>query len=450
MKENNLLWLCFIFLFSLIGGTEAYSQVQIELGKTFENAKIEIVFRDSSYQTTLNETGTGTISVPVTLSPCYATLHRPRGVYYFYLIPGKQQSLTRLHNGNLKFSGAGSNINEYLNSEFLRTLNLEYDKDEETFINEWETLPQKLFSHLDSSSFSNTFKDLERKRLYYVACNMLLVYPLYHARATHVTSYSPNEAYYQKLAEVIKEDPKANELWEYKQVYRDWIQTLVAKEQDSIKGKPLNKLQHELNYVCNHIKDPELADYLVYTYLSDHIRYFGMSDIDKFLPIYDEKVRNKQRKTEFEKLYKQYSHLVKGQKAPEFSLTDINGNQVKLSDFIGNYVYIDVWATWCIPCCRELPLLQKLEKQFANKAIRFISISIDANRDTWETKVKKEKLSGIQLHVGKDDTFKSDYKVGLIPHFILLDKEGKIVNAKMSRPSEPQTEELLKSLLNEK
>ena len=112
----------------------------------------------------------------------------------------------------------------------------------------------------------------------------------------------------------------------------------------------------------------------------------------------------------------------------------------------GKYVYIDVWATWCGPCRGELPHLKKLEHQYKNKNIAFVSISCDQDKAAWEKMVKSEKLGGIQLHNGGDREFMQAYIIKGIPRFILLDREGKIINSDMSRPSDAKTAETFRSL----
>ena len=75
-----------------------------------------------------------------------------------------------------------------------------------------------------------------------------------------------------------------------------------------------------------------------------------------------------------------------------------------------------------------------------------MSLSCDKDIEVWKKMVKKDKLKGIQLCMGKDTTFWQDYLVSLIPRFILLDKEGKFVNSLMTRPSDPETEKTLLAL----
>ena len=137
--------------------------------------------------------------------------------------------------------------------------------------------------------------------------------------------------------------------------------------------------------------------------------------------------------------------LLPGTPSPDFCYKDIQGKERSLKDFRGNYMYIDVWATWCGPCKMEIPHLQRLEENMHGKKIVFVSISCDDNRLAWERMVKQKGLGGVQLQIDGDRAFMSAYGVQGIPRFILLDKKGRIVNAWMTRPSDPETE---KTLLN--
>ncbi len=440
LKIGLVLSCCFLW------EAQTFSQVKIRFGETFKQEEIQVGFREQSYKTKLDESGTGTINVPDTLAPGYAALYGPRSVCSFYLMPGQRQDIIQLPGEEIKFAGAAEVVNMYLNSSFWNNLNMAYGESEEKFLKDWELLPGRFFAHLDSLPLPSDFKNLERKRLYYVACNLLLGYPLRHARLLHLKSYSPGEEYYQKISEIMQENSSAKELGEYRQFFRDAVQLLGEKEKFGT-GKSLDKLRYELNYIRGNIRDEELAAYLTDACMSGYIRYFGTEGVEEFVPFYNEKVKDGERKTAFFQSYNQYSRLEKGKSAPDFSLLDIKGNRLSLSDWLGNYVYIDVWATWCGPCCRELPAFHKLKEQFKDGPIRFVSISIDADEVAWRTKIEKDGWGGIQLHVNKGDTFREDYKISLIPRFILIDPEGKIIDANMSRPSESGTIKMLSFLL---
>ena len=151
--------------------------------------------------------------------------------------------------------------------------------------------------------------------------------------------------------------------------------------------------------------------------------------------------------------------LPKGTMSPTFvDYENYAGGNTSLNDLKGKYVYIDIWATWCGPCIREIPALKKIEKQFEGKNIEFVSISVDEGRgykgdaaeayQGWKKMIAEKKLGGMQLMA--DNGFRSDfvqaYKIQNIPRFILIDPQGNIVNADAPRPSNPQLVELFNSL----
>ena len=124
-----------------------------------------------------------------------------------------------------------------------------------------------------------------------------------------------------------------------------------------------------------------------------------------------------------------------GQKAIDFTYADINGDSVSLSDFKGKLVYVDVWATWCRPCRAELPALNLLEKDYHDKDIIFISVSVDKDKDAWIKMVKNKKLGGVQLWAGTGSRISENYAIFGIPRFMLFNKEGNVITTDAPRPS---------------
>ncbi len=135
-----------------------------------------------------------------------------------------------------------------------------------------------------------------------------------------------------------------------------------------------------------------------------------------------------------------------GKPAPDFTYSDINGKKVSLKDFRGKYVFIDVWASWCRPCRTEIPSIKKLEESLMGKNIVFVSLSCDKKEADWRKAVEQEQLKGIVLHTGGDKAFLDAFNVVSIPRFILIDKEGMILNGSMTYPSNPETGKTLRSL----
>jgi thiol-disulfide isomerase/thioredoxin len=72
--------------------------------------------------------------------------------------------------------------------------------------------------------------------------------------------------------------------------------------------------------------------------------------------------------------------------APDYALMNADGQPVKLSDFKGKVVVMNLWATWCAPCVEEMPTLAKLQAAFAGKPVEVVAVSIDSPEDTLKAK----------------------------------------------------------------
>lgn len=128
------------------------------------------------------------------------------------------------------------------------------------------------------------------------------------------------------------------------------------------------------------------------------------------------------------------------------TLTDTEGNQVKLSDLLGKVTYIDVWATWCGPCCREIPYLEEVVKRFkGNDKLQFISISVDSDLDAWHKKLDNDKPEWPQYVLSEDEqkAFMSALGIQGIPRFILLDAKGRFIQNDAVRPSDDNIDQVL-------
>ncbi|MGB1268642.1 MAG: TlpA family protein disulfide reductase [Flavobacteriaceae bacterium] len=132
-----------------------------------------------------------------------------------------------------------------------------------------------------------------------------------------------------------------------------------------------------------------------------------------------------------------------GQPSVPFNYDNHKGGKTALADLKGKYVYIDMWATWCGPCKKEIPFLKEVEEKYHGKNIEFVSISVDKNKEAWTKMVTEKELGGIQLHFGGDQEFSKAYEITGIPRFILLDPNGAIVDADAPRPSSPKLIEVL-------
>lgn len=136
---------------------------------------------------------------------------------------------------------------------------------------------------------------------------------------------------------------------------------------------------------------------------------------------------------------------IPGAAFPDVALIDAEGNKVSMEQFRGKYVYIDLWASWCVPCVKEIPHLQKLEQELQNDNVVFVSISTDSTEDPWLKKMKQLDLHGNQW-MNKDGKLCDKLNVSGIPHFLIYDKEGHLHTYNAPRPS---TGSALKTILEE-
>lgn len=118
-----------------------------------------------------------------------------------------------------------------------------------------------------------------------------------------------------------------------------------------------------------------------------------------------------------------------------------DGSTCKLSSLYGKLTYIDMWATWCGPCCKEIPHLEKVvEKYKGNDKIQFLSLSIDTNKQAWLNKLKKDNPAWPQYLMPEEDANKLMSEMGIngIPRFIMLDEKGNVIFPDAKRPSDPE------------
>lgn len=118
--------------------------------------------------------------------------------------------------------------------------------------------------------------------------------------------------------------------------------------------------------------------------------------------------------------------------APDFTVQDVNGNNVSLSDFKGKPVVLNFWASWCPPCKAEMPDYEKMFQQYSSKGVVFLMVNMtDGNRETIATAkqfLKANKYSFTAYFDAKSDAANT-YGISSIPDSIFIDKNGYVINA---------------------
>ena len=136
-----------------------------------------------------------------------------------------------------------------------------------------------------------------------------------------------------------------------------------------------------------------------------------------------------------------------GEMAIGFTYPNKDSVEFSLADFSGKLVYVDVWATWCGPCKAEIPSLQKLEGEYHDKNITFLSVSVDTDRQAWVDMVVNDQLGGVQLWADGWSQITKDYAIFGIPRFMLFDQDGKVISTDAPRPSSAEIRPLIEEYI---
>ena len=121
------------------------------------------------------------------------------------------------------------------------------------------------------------------------------------------------------------------------------------------------------------------------------------------------------------------AHATKpGDRAPDFTLKTLDGQTVKLSSLRGKVVILDFWASWCVPCKKELPALDALAKRWADagKPVQVLAVGVDKERAKAEKLLSGLKIDTLTVLLDPDGKTPSAYDVPTMPSSYVIDSKG--------------------------
>ena len=128
-----------------------------------------------------------------------------------------------------------------------------------------------------------------------------------------------------------------------------------------------------------------------------------------------------------EEVVRETSKFKPGQPAPDFTLDDLQGQSVSLSDFRGQAVFLDFWSRGCAPCIEDFPYLEQIKQQTQDQEVVFLSISLDSDA-TWHQAVEEHGLTGVHVCSpgGWQAAVAQLYQIRYIPFYLLVGPDGRI------------------------
>tara|TARA_R110002020_G_scaffold9874_10_gene38409 strand:+ start:5046 stop:6413 length:1368 start_codon:yes stop_codon:yes gene_type:complete len=429
------------------------------LSGTVENNTAETVFvrgNDFEKRTQIDENGSFLDTLHIKTDGFYE-MYVGRERTGIYLEKGKTLSVTLDANEfdeTLKYTGDLGNINNFLAAKYLwNEQNLDYkeifSKNEADFVEQLDKNQKSYDSLYTANAINNEdFKEKLSVEDKYARAIMLENYQEAYRYYNDSTDFKVSDSFYDDLKNISYTDTLA---YRHSVAYQSLIDAhfnRLAAQEASEKSNTDQAIIY-LKKVDESLPDGYAKDRIMSSYLQ-----FGLKpneSIDEVFDIYKNSNPGSENLTALTERYNKLKTITRGNSSPTFNFENHKGGYTSLESLKGKYVYIDVWATWCGPCLREIPSLKEVEKEYHNKNIEFVSISIDEPKDydKWKTMVSEKELGGIQLMADNNwnSKFVKDYAILGIPRFILIDPQGNIVSADAPRPSDPELRKLIEGLL---
>jgi thiol-disulfide isomerase/thioredoxin len=361
---------------------------------------------------------------------------------------------------SLKFTGKGSDINNYLGAKFIASGQMDEDcfkLEPGPFRLKQDSLlsvQKTLLASTKKEDANDPFWKTEEAEVLFGWANTLAMYEWYHGYIAQIKDYKAPAEFFSYEKELAIDQPAYVTSSAFKEYVSGLVDRSAKRKMDELKmanpTQTINSSKIRMETALRILKNETVLDHYLFDAISSMVQMveiegYVQESIDSFLG----KCKDTVLVNGLNRTVAEWKRFSKGQPAFEFSGKDMQGNTVKLSDFKGKYVYVDVWATWCGPCIGEIPYLDTLETDYAGRNIVFISYSIDEDYAAWAKFIPENKPQRIQIIGGKawESDLIKNYKIIGVPTFMMFDTEGKIVSTKMTRPSDKKTRETFDGLL---
>jgi len=222
------------------------------------------------------------------------------------------------------------------------------------------------------------------------------------------------------------------------QNYQYMLTNLVLSDHPELEMDYDGNLALSVDYVEQMDVDPEIRQWLAALMLSG-IQYFGTEGPlgQRYREFVDSKDTHEGWKLFLQEYSSIWENILPGMPAPDFNVVTTAGDTIRISQYFGRSLYIDVWASWCGPCLAEFPFSREMMNDPQLDKMEYLFISIDYTKVNWEKGMEKHPMPGVQLYAVGD--WKSEmaekYNITGLPRYIMIDSKGNIIRANAPRPS---------------
>ncbi|MDH5229553.1 MAG: TlpA family protein disulfide reductase [Gammaproteobacteria bacterium] len=119
------------------------------------------------------------------------------------------------------------------------------------------------------------------------------------------------------------------------------------------------------------------------------------------------------------------THAASGKQAHSFVLKNAKGSKISLKNYRGKVVYLDFWASWCVPCRESFPWMRKMQSQYKKKGLRVIAVNLDKDKKL-AAQFLKENKSNFEILYDSKGKVAEKYNVVAMPSSYLIDRRGRI------------------------
>lgn len=378
-------------------------------------------------------------------SKSYYTCTIGKSEYQLFTYPGSIDIVELIENStNPTFRGSSSEINRYLLNKHLSKLssseisklhswaiNNAKSYDELLEIN--DSIHNVLSNHLlrSQSEIPSWYFEYELNRLKYISKGAVLKSLTYRNRILGIIdSLPPNST--QKLIENLEID---NQIMIGDEKYVNFLNALISQLAREQNAKNLNSPFSErvLDIATTNLKGLNRDIYfaVIFCFAIDRGPY--MFDTDQLSLIQDSQIRSLLTHYHTSSIEQLQADIL-----PEFNLIGSNGLMYNSSDFKGKYLLVNFWATWCKPCYLEFPHEDSLVVKYQNSPVEIINICIESDYEEWKKVVTRNGLITTNLFSSKkwESIFKLKYTLQALPHSILVDTDGTIIDNNCPRASQ--------------